>query len=214
MPSNIVEDFSPQAERVGSYGEAGAAGQTGRFCTDRLSRPINECCGTGSQNTRQQRIPPWHRGVPELSSEPSNFEHRAVIPRRTLSIDRYRVTAGSCSAQPGIGLIAVSPPSIRYPGAISCSTARPPTPTNLSNRRCPIQEQRLTRSAPRSRHCRSLHISLMPKSQGRRNLRISLMPRSQGRRSLRMSLTRTCSLWQTQSWRARETLGTTWKNTS
>src|SRR5207302_3903228 len=101
------------------------------------------------------------------------------------------------------------PPRPILLGAISWSTTRIPTQTNLPNRRCPIQEQRLTRGAPRSQRCLSLHIgltprsqrclslriSLMPRSQRCLSLRMSLMPRSQCCLSLRMSLTRACSRW-------------------
>src|SRR5207244_1795999 len=90
------------------------------------------------------------------------------------------------------------PPHPR-PGAISSSTTRPPMQTNLSNRRCPIQERHLTRSAPRTHRCLSLHISLTPRSQRHLSLRISLMPRSHRYLSLRMSLTRARSCWATVS---------------
>jgi hypothetical protein len=134
------------------------------------------------------------RSVPELFFEPSNFEHRAIL-RKAHSVHRVRVMAGSCGGQTRHQMIAASPPSTHFPGAISCSTTRLSTQTNLPNRRCPIQEQRLTRSAPRRHRCLSLHTSLTPRSQRGLSLHISLMPRNQRCLSLRMSLTRACSRW-------------------
>ena len=50
-----------------------------------------------------RRIPLRHRGVAELCSEPSNFEHRAII-RKVHHLELgYRVAAGNCGAQLGIG---------------------------------------------------------------------------------------------------------------
>lgn len=113
------------------------------------------------------------------------FSNRAILniapfsARRIISVDRVRVMAGSCGGQTRHRMIAASLPSTHFPGAIPWSTTRLPTQTNLLNRRCPIEEQRLTRSAPKSHRCPSL--------------RMSLMPRSQHYLSLRMNLTRACS---------------------
>jgi hypothetical protein len=89
--------------------------------------------------------------------------------------------AGSCGGPTSYWMIAASPARPISRGDMSWSTTRLPTQTRLSNRRCPIQEQRLTRSAPGSHRCRSLHTSLTR--------------RSQSCRGLRMSPTKACSRW-------------------
>jgi len=66
-------------------------------------------------------------------------------------------------------------PSAHSAGGIPWSTIRLPRRPNLSNHRCLIQGQRLTRNAPRGRRCRSLRISLIPRGRRYRSLPTSLI---------------------------------------
>jgi hypothetical protein len=46
----------------------------------------------------------------ELFLEPSNFEHRAMLAKRTIAVDRVRIAVGSCGGQTRHGTIATSQP--------------------------------------------------------------------------------------------------------
>ena len=64
-------------------------------------------------------------------------------------------------------------PSTLFPEPNQWSSTRQATQTNLSNRRCPTRERRLTRSALNSHRCLSPHTSLTLRSQRRPILRMS-----------------------------------------